>query len=106
MDRTNTIARLMAEARADGESGRCELVTLRALVEEATELGADRALTRTGLADPDACDDLDELRELLQVWRDAKASVWRATLAWLVRGMLALVIIGVAVQLGVTDVLR
>ena len=102
MDRTDMIARLMAEAKDGG----CELVTLRAIVEEATDLGADRALQRAGLADPDARDDLSELRELLQAWRDAKASVWRAALAWLVRGMLALVLIGIAVRLGVTEVLR
>ncbi|USA39015.1 DUF6127 family protein [Pelagerythrobacter marinus] len=102
MDRTDMIARLMAEAKDGG----CELVTLRAIVEEATDLGADRALQRTGLADPDAREDLAELRELLQAWRDAKASAWRAAIAWLVRGALALLVIGIAVRLGLAGALR
>lgn len=102
MDRTDMIAGLMAEAKEGG----CRLVTLRTIVEEATDLGADRALRRTGLADPGARDDLDELRDLLQAWREAKASVWRAALAWLVRGTLALVLIGIAVRLNVTEMLR
>ena len=62
MDRTDMIARLMAEAKAGG----CELVTLRAIVEEASEQGAVRALDRLGLADAKAQGDLGELRELLQ----------------------------------------
>ena len=102
MDRTEMIARLMAEAKEDG----CKLVMLRAIVEEATDLGADCALQRTGLGDSDARNDLAELRELLRGWRDVKASVQRAALAWLVRGMLALALIGVAARLGVTEVLQ
>lgn len=102
MDRADMIAGLMAEAKEDG----CRLVTLRTIVEEATDLGADRALQRTGLADPGARDDLDELRGLLRAWREAKASVWRAALAWLVRGTLALVLIGIAVRLNVTEMLQ
>ena len=100
--RQDMLARLIAQAAAEGG----ELVTLRAIVEEASEQGAVRALDRLGLADAKAQGDLGELRELLQAWRDAKASVWRAALAWLVRGVLALVLIGIAVRLGVTEVLR
>ena len=44
---------------------------LRAIVEEASEVGANRVLTRLGLSDPGAQDDIDELRELLRAWRDA-----------------------------------
>ena len=102
MDRTDMIARLMAEAKAGG----CELVTLRAIVEEASEQGAVRALDRLGLADAKAQGDLGELRELLQAWRDAKASAWKAALQWLFRGIMALLLIGIAVRLGVTEVLR
>ncbi|WP_374406903.1 DUF6127 family protein [Pelagerythrobacter sp.] len=102
MDRTDMLARLMAEAREDG----CDLMTLRAIVEEASEQGAVRALDRLGLADAKAGGDLGELRELLQAWRDAKASAWKAALHWLVRGAMALLLIGIAVRLGVGEVLR
>ncbi|MAM39489.1 MAG: hypothetical protein CL949_13540, partial [Erythrobacter sp.] len=69
MTREDMLARLIAQARTEGG----ELITLRAVVEEASELGASRVLDRLGLADPGAQDDLGELRELLSAWRDAKA---------------------------------
>ena len=102
MTREDMLARLLAQA--DHEGG--ELITLRAIVEEATEIGADRAMARLGLADPGAAGDLDELRELLQAWRDAKASAWRAFLNWCLRGVFALVLIGIAVRLGTPGILK
>jgi hypothetical protein len=72
-EREDMLARLMAQDRASGG----DLVTLRAIVEEASELGAERMLYRMGLSDEGASEDLSELRELLQAWRDAKASAWR-----------------------------
>jgi hypothetical protein len=102
MDRSDMLARLVAEAQAGGR----DLVTLRAIVEEASEMGAVRALDRLGLADAKAQGDLGELRDLLQAWRDAKASAWRAALQWLIRGMMALLLIGIAVRLGVGEVLK
>jgi Family of unknown function (DUF6127) len=83
-------------AQADGY----DLVTLRALVEEASELGARRALARLGLADEDARDDLVELRQLLKAWRDAKKSARNAVIGWVVRGALAILLIGIAVKTG------
>ena len=44
-----------------------------------------------------------ELRELLGAWRDAKRSARNAVVAWLVRGVLALVLIAVAVRTGFAD---
>lgn len=90
-------------AQADAQDG--DLITLRAIVEEASELGAARVLERIGLSDPSAPDDIDELRELLSAWRDAKASAWKAAVEWLVRGVLALLLVGIAVRLGVGDML-
>ncbi|MEO7787831.1 MAG: DUF6127 family protein [Sphingomicrobium sp.] len=88
------LTRLMAQAEARGG----ELVTLRALVEEASEAGATRALGALGLDDPRARRDMDELRELLSAWRDAKRSAWKAVVAWFVRICLALLLIGLAVR--------
>ena len=77
-----------------------------ALVEEASEIGARRALARLGLADEAARDDMSDLRELLGAWRDAKRSVWKAVVDWAVRGALALLVIGLAVKLGLMGLLR
>ena len=75
-------------------------VTLRALIEEASEMGARRALARLGLADEAARDDVVELRQLLKAWRDAKKSARNAVIGWVVRVGLALVLIGIAVKTG------
>lgn len=102
MNREDMLARLIAQAATTGG----DLVTLRAIVEEASELGAARVLQRMGLDDESAPDDLSELRELLQAWRDAKASAWKAAIAWLVRCALALVLVGIAVRLGALGMLK
>jgi hypothetical protein len=96
------LARLIAQASDEGG----DLVTLRAIVEEASELGAGRVLSRMGLDDATAQDDLSELRELLRAWRDAKASAWKAVIDWTVRGVLALVLVGIAVRIGATELLK
>jgi len=102
MNRNEMVARLLAQAADAGG----DMVTLRAIVEEASELGAERVLARMGLDDPDAHSDLSELRELLQAWRDAKTAAWKAVLAWVVRGALALVLMGMAWKLGATGLLK
>ncbi|HOA47882.1 MAG TPA: DUF6127 family protein [Novosphingobium sp.] len=102
MNRDEMVARLLAQAADAGG----DMVTLRAIVEEASELGAERVLARMGLDDPDAHSDLSELRELLQAWRDAKTAAWKAVLAWVVRGALALVLMGMAWKLGATGLLK
>ncbi len=101
MQSVDMLARLIAEAQENGS----DLITLRAIVEEASDLGADRVLQRMGLGDASAQGDLDELRELLRAWRDAKASAWQAVVQWAVRGVLALLLIGLAVKLGLGDLL-
>jgi len=102
MTNEEMLAALLAQARTEG----AELVTLRAIAEEAGELGANRALVRIGLSDEAASGDIVELRELLQAWRDAKTSAWKAAIEWLVRGMCALLLLGIAVRLGVPGLLK
>ncbi len=102
MNRDDMMARLLAQAADDGG----DLVTLRAIVEEASELGAQRTLARMGLDDPNALVDLRELRQLLQAWRDAKASAWKAAIAWTVRGALALLLVALAWRTGTMDLLK
>jgi hypothetical protein len=93
------LARLMAQAEGRG----VDLITLRALVEEASQAGATRALGALGLDDPRARRDMDDLRELLSAWRDAKRSARQAVVSWAVRVCLALLLIGLAVRLRLTD---
>jgi hypothetical protein len=90
-------------AQADGQV--IDVVTLRALVEESSQSGARRALASLGLDDERARRDMDELRELLSAWRDAKRTAWRAVVGWAVRIALALVLIGIAVKLRLTDLI-
>jgi hypothetical protein len=96
------LALLIAQAEGQGAG----LVTLRALVEEASEMGAERALDSLGLKDRTARRDMDELRELLQAWRDAKKSAWQAVASWAVRVLLALLVLGMSVRLGLWELLK
>lgn len=102
MTREDLLARLMAQAADEGS----DIATLRAIVEEASEMTTNKVLERLGLSDADASEDLDELRELLRAWRDAKASAWKAFVDWTVRAALALLLIGIAVRLGAWGMLK
>jgi hypothetical protein len=99
---SSMLALLVAQAEGQGAG----LVTVRAIVEEASELGAERALEALGLRDQKARRDMDELRELLQAWRDAKKSAWQAVVSWAVRITLALLVLGMSVKLGLWELLR
>jgi hypothetical protein len=101
MSRDDMLAGLVAQA-----AGGCDLTTLRAIVEDASEVGAARALARLGLSDDKAQDDIDELRELLGAWRAAKASAWKAAVEWLVRAVFAALLIGIAVRLNLSGLFR
>ena len=82
-------ARVLAQLIAQGSERGADITTLRAIAEEAGELGASRALSRLGLSDEAAGRDLAELRELLTAWRDAKRSAWKAFAGWLSALLLA-----------------
>ncbi len=98
-DKAAMLAQLMRQAEQEGAA----LVTLRALAEEASEVGAERALSMLGLTGAEARRDMDELRELLQAWRDAKKSAWQAVVTWVVRIGLAALVAGMAVKLGLLE---
>ena len=91
---------VLAQLMRQGAERGVDLVTLRAIVEEAGELGAARALARVALSDERAREDVAELRELLAAWRDAKRSVWKAVVGWIARLAMALLLAGLAVKLG------
>ena len=90
------LAALAAHAQGQG----ADRTTLRALIEEASEAGAERALAALGLRDERARRDMDELRELLQAWRDAKKAAWKEVVSWTIRILLALLVLGMAVKAG------
>jgi hypothetical protein len=96
MREESVLAQLIEQARDEG----ADLATLRAIGEEAGELGARRALVRLGLEDAGAAKDMAELRELLGAWRDAKRSALKAAFAWAGRMVAALLLVGLAVKLG------
>ena len=97
---------VLAQLLAQGAQRGADLVTLRAIAEEAGELGATRALTRLGLSDEGAHADVAELRELLRTWRDAKKGAWKAALGWVTRVLGALLLAGLAVKLGFGGLLK
>jgi hypothetical protein len=93
---TDMLASLIGQAEGDG----ADLLLIRAIIEEATSIGAERAMLHLGLADPSAGDDVRALRSLLQGWRDAKRAVGQVVLAWLARICVALLLLGLALASG------
>lgn len=93
------LSALLRQAHSEGAS----IVTLRALWEDAAEAGATCALARLGLADRRASADISELRELLSAWRDVRRTARNAMVGWLVRLMLAGLLIGLTVKLKLLD---
>jgi Family of unknown function (DUF6127) len=89
-----TLAALMAQSVHDG----ADPMALRALVEEACDIGARRALARLGLEDSQALADMYELRTLLDAWRDVKKTARRTAVGWMVKLALLGLMIGVLVK--------
>ncbi len=85
---------------AQAEAGGAARVTLQAMIEEAAESGAARALARLGLTDDKAGHDIGELRQLVQGWRDVKSSAIKSLVGWVVRSLVAVLLVGIAFKLG------
>ncbi|MEM7568168.1 MAG: DUF6127 family protein [Pseudomonadota bacterium] len=98
MDRTDTLAALVAQAMDQG----ADPLTVRALVEEACELGAQRALQHLGLSDLHAAKDISDLRQLLISWRDVNQTARRTAVRWMTTLLLTILALGAAFY---TDVL-
>jgi hypothetical protein len=99
-------AGVLAQLMAQGAERGADVHTLRAIAEEAGELGAVRALARLGLADEGAVGDVRELRQLLGAWRDAKRATWRAAWGWVVRFAIAVVLTGIVARAGFGEWVR
>lgn len=97
---------LLARLIASAEGQRIDFVILQAVIEEASEAGASRALAALGLEDTKARRDMDEVRELLGAWRDVKKSAWQTVARWVTRVVLAALMVSIAYQSGLRDLMR
>jgi hypothetical protein len=97
---------LLAKLLASAQGQRLDFVVLQAVVEEASEAGARRALAALGLEDRTARRDMDELRELLGTWRDVKKSAWQTVARWIVRILLAILMVSIAYQSDLSSLLE
>jgi hypothetical protein len=97
---------LLADLLANAQGRPLDFVVLRALIEEASEAGAYRALASLGLEDERARRDMDELRELLVTWRDVKRSAWQTAANWIVRIVLAMLMVTMAYRMDLLNLLE
>jgi hypothetical protein len=67
---------------------------LEALLERAAQKGARDALQSIGLHDDGATKDVQELRGLLDAWRSAKKTAWRAVTQAITMALLGALVTG------------
>ena len=70
------------------------------MMEVAAEKGARRALERIGLHDDDAGRDINDLRTLIDGWRETKRTVTQAVTKWITMGLLGALALGAWHQFG------
>ena len=69
------------------------------LLDRAAERGAERCLAHLGLENGNAARDIRDLRDLLEAWRDARRTAWQTTIKVTTTGILAVLLVGVAIKL-------
>ena len=69
---------------------------LQEMLHKAAETGAKRALERLGLHDEDAAKDVEEMRSLLEAWRDVRRTAWQTFVQSCVKGLLLVIVLGSA----------
>jgi hypothetical protein len=69
------------------------------LLTRAAERGAERALACLGLQNGHAAADIRDLRGLIDAWREARHTAWQTTVKVLTTGVLAALLVGVAIKL-------
>lgn len=75
---------------------------IEAMLNRAAEYGAKKALSDIGLHDDDAADDVRELRNLIDTWRDTKRTAWKTFISWGVKGLLLALVAGLWFKTGQT----
>ena len=73
---------------------------LEAMLDRAAKRGAREALHALGLHDDTAAKDIQEMRNLLDSWRDTKRSIWGAAIRWGTIAVLTFIATAVYMQLG------
>ena len=73
---------------------------LRAMMEQAAELGAKKALHSVGLHDEEAGNDIHELRGLLDAWRSAKGTVLTTLVKAITTAVLGALALGAFLEFG------
>ena len=68
------------------------------LLDRAAERGAERALVHLGLEGPHAAQDIRELRDLLEAWRDARRTAWRTVIRVATTSLLVVALLGAAIK--------
>ena len=71
---------------------------LEDLLDRAAEKGAERALVHLGLEGPHAAEDIRELRDLLEAWRDARRTAWRTVIRVATTSLLVVALLGAAIK--------
>jgi hypothetical protein len=69
------------------------------LLTRAAERGAERALACLGLENGHAARDIRDLRGLIDAWREARRTAWQTTIKVLTTGVLAALLVGIAIKL-------
>jgi hypothetical protein len=69
------------------------------LLEHVVERGARSALSKIGLGDEHASVDVHELRSLLSCLRQAKSTAWQTIVKAITTGVLAALLLGLAIKL-------
>ena len=72
---------------------------LNELLTRAAERGAERALASLGLENGHAAADIRDLRGLIEAWREARQTAWQTTVKVLTTGVLAALLVGIAIKL-------
>ena len=75
---------------------------LNAMLEQAAERGAERCLVRLGIENGLAARDINELRDLLAAWREARIAAWQTIVKVTTTAILAALLVGIAVKLKLT----
>lgn len=71
---------------------------LEVMLNRAAERGAERCLAQLGLENGHAARDIRELRDLLEAWREARRTAWQTAIKVITTGILAALLVGVAVK--------
>ena len=69
------------------------------LLDHAAQRGAERALASLGLENGHAARDIRDLRSLIEAWREARKTMWQTAVKVITTGVLAALLVGLAMKL-------